>query len=196
MPVNKACPNSWATFCIDCSCQHPPPLLGGFFNMLGLEGFFMSGICAFLGHRDTIISFELEERLKQTIKELIYKGYNEFWCCDQGNFDWIVRKVLLEIKKENRLIYVCYVSAYNPDKFAKMRLQWLEEHFEIIYPNEAADGPQRFAIKRRNKYIIENADIFVCYVEYETGGAYTALKFAQKLDKKIINLAKQKGGSK
>ena len=37
--------------------------------------------------------------------------------------------------------------------------------------------------------MVEQADLFVCYVEREEGGAYTAMKYAKKLEKKVINLA-------
>ena len=49
------------------------------------------------------------------------------------------------------------------------------------------------AITKRNRWMVEQADIFICYVEKEEGGAYAALEYAQKLNKQIINLADYKG---
>ena len=37
----------------------------------------------------------------------------------------------------------------------------------------------------------EQANLVICYVERENGGAYAALKYAKKLGKEIINLAKK-----
>ena len=35
----------------------------------------------------------------------------------------------------------------------------------------------------------EQADLILCYIERESGGAYKAVQYAKKLDKEIINLA-------
>ncbi|MBE6646325.1 MAG: DUF1273 domain-containing protein, partial [Ruminococcaceae bacterium] len=42
------------------------------------------------------------------------------------------------------------------------------------------------AITKRNRWMVEACDLFICYVEREDGGAYTAMKYAKKLEKKVI----------
>ena len=37
--------------------------------------------------------------------------------------------------------------------------------------------------------MVEESDLFLCYVERPSGGAYTALQYAKRLGKDIINLA-------
>lgn len=81
------------------------------------------------------------------------------------------------------------VCAYNPDKYSRIRQNFLLENYEVIYPEEAAKGALRFATARRNKFIAENADIVVCYITHHSGGAYQAVKIAEKCGKRIINLA-------
>ena len=147
----------------------------------------MSGICAFFGHRDTIITPDLENKLESVVCDLIESGMNEFWCCEQGTFDWLSRTVMLRLKKSCPDIYICYVLAY---PCSKEKLKWIEEHFEIIYPEVVASAPRRFAITRRNTYIAENADIIVCYIDHPFGGAYKAIQTAKRHKKTIINLAK------
>lgn len=158
--------------------------------LFGLNGFKskMSGICAFFGHRDTIITYALEEALEKNIKQLIEQGIDEFWCCDQGNFDWASRMVLLRLKKDYKHIHLCYICAYNPDKYSKTKLQDLDSKFEIIYPDEVSIGHPKFAITRRNKYIAQSADTIICYIERNIGGAYNAIKSAKQNEKTIINL--------
>ncbi len=153
----------------------------------------MSVICAFCGHRDTPDTIELENKVEQTVRNLIAQGVDEFWVCNEGNFDWISRMVMERIKEEFKYsINVCYVSAYNPSKFTKTRQDWLEERYDdIIYTDEIADGPQKFAIKRRNNYIADNADFIICYITQAYGGAYDTVKRAEKNDKCIINIAKK-----
>ena len=37
--------------------------------------------------------------------------------------------------------------------------------------------------------MVEQADLVLCYIERESGGAYKAVQYAKKLGKKIVNLA-------
>ena len=149
----------------------------------------MSGIVAFFGHRDVDVSSTLENKLEDVVRDLIVCGYDEFWCCEQGNFDWISRLVLRRLKQTYPNICLCMVCAYNPDKYSRLRQDFLLENYEVIYPEEAAKGTLRFAIARRNKFIAENADVVVCYITHHSGGAYQAVKIAEKCGKQIINLA-------
>ena len=129
--------------------------------------------------------------MKEVVRALIYKVIDEFWVCYEGNFDWISRMVMSRIKEEFQCrIFVCFVCAYNPNKYSKTKQEWLSEHYEIIYTDEMADGPPQFAIKRRNKYIADNVDYIICYIEHNSGGAYKAVKQARKNGKKIINITK------
>ena len=151
----------------------------------------MSGVCAFFGHRDIFITPEIEHRLEQAVRGLIALGVDEFWVCNEGNFDWASRMVMHRLKDEFKYsINVCFVSAYNPDKFSDIRLKGLQEKYEIIYTDEIAAGPQKFAITRRNNHIADNADYIICYITTNSGGAYKAVNRAQKYGKRIINIAK------
>lgn len=149
----------------------------------------MSGICAFFGHRDTNITYELERKFEETVLALIDEGIDEFWCCEQGNFDWLSRMVMLRIKKNNPFIYLCYIPASDMRKFSKVRQKYLDENFEILYADEMEAPHPRLSIVYRNNYIAKNADVIVCYVTTNSGGAYKAVEIARKNEKKVINLA-------
>lgn len=40
----------------------------------------------------------------------------------------------------------------------------------------------------KNQWMIEQSDLVIVYIERKEGGAYTAMKYAEKLNKKVINL--------
>lgn len=159
--------------------------------MFGLKGsLFLSGICAFFGHRDTFINDELEQKVESIVVDLINNGMDEFWVCNEGNFDWLSRMVMSRVKQEYcHFIAVCYICAYNPDKFSAIKQDNLLQKYELIYPDEVAKVPKKFAIEKRNQYIVDNADVIVCFVQRKKGGAYRAVHRAEKQRKKIINLA-------
>ena len=75
------------------------------------------------------------------------------------------------------------------------------EYYEAYYDNIIIlDGIKKThpknAIIRRNRWMTEKADLFVCYVKRKKGGAYDALKYAKKLQKNIINFAKKEDEEK
>ena len=152
----------------------------------------MTGICAFFGHRDAPATDEIENKLEKVVQSLIEKGFDEFWVCMEGNFDWLSRRVVLRMKeKYPHQINTCYISAYNPAKFSKIKRDWIERIYELNYPEEAAFGLPKFAIERRNRYIADNADCIVCFVNRLSGGAYRAVARARKKGKTIINIANE-----
>ena len=48
--------------------------------------------------------------------------------------------------------------------------------------------PPKFAISKRNEWMMESADLIIAYVERGYGGAYQALQTARRRGKRIINL--------
>ena len=49
----------------------------------------------------------------------------------------------------------------------------------------------KLAITKRNEWMAEQADLVICYIERESGGAYKAVQYAKKLGKDIVNLANE-----
>ena len=49
--------------------------------------------------------------------------------------------------------------------------------------------PRRFAISKRNEYMVNEADIVVAYVTHDWGGAAKTLAYARRKQKEIINYA-------
>ena len=146
----------------------------------------MFEVVCFFGHRDCPTNSEIEIKLKETILNLIENGYSEFWVCENGLFDWLSRIVLDEIKNQYRDIHISYVLA---NKISKFKEQQLLKKYELIYPDEALTAPNKLKIIKRNEYIIKNAEIVICYIDHSSGGAYKAVKLAEKLNKQIINIA-------
>ncbi|MBQ3489992.1 MAG: hypothetical protein IJA86_05345 [Clostridia bacterium] len=56
-----------------------------------------------------------------------------------------------------------------------------------IYP-PIEQVPPRFAISKRNEWMMANADLIIAYVNHEYGGAYQSLRVAKRKKKKIINI--------
>lgn len=56
-----------------------------------------------------------------------------------------------------------------------------------IYP-PIENTPPKFAILKRNEWMMRNADMVIAYVKHDYGGAYKSLQIAKREKKKIINI--------
>ena len=56
-----------------------------------------------------------------------------------------------------------------------------------IYP-PIETVPPKFAITKRNEWMVSNADLIIAFVKHKYGGAYKTLTWAKRKNKKIINL--------
>ncbi len=140
--------------------------------------------CAFFGHR-TDLPEHLCEALENTIKELIQvNGVNRFYVGTEGKFDWLTAQVLENLQKQFTNIKVETVLAYLPLKEEGKPRNTLP----TLYPEQVAKAPKRFAISRRNEWMLNQSDYVVCYVKYVGGGARQYMEKAIRQKKKVINL--------
>ncbi len=75
-----------------------------------------------------------------------------FYVGNNGNFDCVVRHTLNKLCKRYAQIDYEVVLAYRP---VKNQLSFQERS---VYPEEVARSPQRYAICKRNMWMIENSD--------------------------------------
>ena len=85
-------------------------------------------------------------------------------------------------KESNSLILVLPYVQKDMEYYAKY-------YDDIILPDCVSGTHPKGAITKRNKWMIENSDLILCYVERDCGGAYEAVKYAKKKEKNIINIA-------
>ncbi len=140
-------------------------------------------VCVFFGHREC---YGLgKERIRQAVEKLIAQGADTFYVGNQGLFDGYVCDVLKDVSAIYPHIYYAVVLAYLPGQ--------KKEHEDLsnsIFPEGMENGPPRFAIDRRNRWMIDQADQVICYVQKTWGGAYNYVRLARKKGKVIHNLGK------
>ncbi len=139
----------------------------------------------FFGHSDTPQC--IDSKLKNVLINLIEnEDATMFYVGNNGNFDVIVRNTLKSLKSVYPQINYAVVLSYMPTR--KPEHQY-KDYFDTIYPDIFENVPPRFAISKRNKWMIEQCDLVITYVNSTVGGAYKFKKLAEKRGKKIINLA-------
>ena len=135
--------------------------------------------CCFFGHRE--VTHNIIDKLTALIKKLITEdGVTEFYVGHQGQFDSMVYSVLKELKAKFPHIRYAVVLAYMPDEHIK------EVYGEdTLFPDGMESVSKKFAISKRNDWMIQQSGFVVCYVHKITGGA---AKFREKCVRKKLQV--------
>ena len=67
-----------------------------------------------------------------------------------------------------------------------------QQYDESLYP-PLENVPKRYAISKRNEFMVDNADIVIAYVVFGFGGASKTLRYAEKKRKRTICFSIQEG---
>ena len=133
----------------------------------------------FCGHRTLEHSVQVKSWLREVVCDLIGQGANIFLLGGYGAFDLMAAHIVHELKAEFPDIESTLVLAYLSTDID------LQLYDNSLYP-PLEDVPPRYAISRRNRWLVENSDIVVAYVQHSWGGAATTLSFATRKGKPII----------
>lgn len=141
-------------------------------------------VCTFFGHRDCpdIIKPKLREVLIDLIE---HHGVDLFYVGQQGAFDRIVLSVLKELASTYSHIRYAVVLERMPQKQDDLDVCG---YSNTILPEGIETAPPRFAIDRRNKWMLQHSDYVVTYVTHSVGGAAKFAAEAEKQKKTVINL--------
>lgn len=141
--------------------------------------------CCFFGHKDAPST--ITPRLEDTIENLIVEhGVLNFLVGNQGQFDSMVLSGLRRLKNKYPEISYNVVLAYMPTE----KGEWNPyEYWETMLPEGLEAVHPRYAISKRNEWMVNESDVVVCYIKHSWGGAYKYVEMAQRKKKQILNIA-------
>lgn len=129
--------------------------------------------CTFFGHSDCP---DLRAELKDTVMLLVEVGVDTFYVGNQGRFDAQVRRVLSKLGVSYAVVLAYLPKTADGDLGDTM----FPEGLELVHP--------RFAIDRRNRWMLERSEYVVTYVRHGWGGAAKYATLAERQGKQIIRL--------
>ena len=147
---------------------------------------------SFFGHRQIERPFEVEERLEKIIRELIRsKEYVEFLVGRNGEFDQMVASTVRRVKKavDDANSALVLVLPYMTAEYSNNKASF-EDYYDEVEIFDS--GHFRAAFGQRNRAMVDRSDLVVCCIEHDEGGAYEAVGYARKRDKKVLNVAYRK----
>ena len=148
-------------------------------------------IISFVGHGSMNISDELSNKIRNTILLILTcNSAITFYCGGYGAFDLHCASICRSLKELFSDSSIVFVTPYITSSQQRRMKRLIDEKLydSIIFP-PIENTPPRFAIIKRNEWIISQADLIIAYVGHAHGGAYKSLEYARKKNKLIINLA-------
>ena len=139
------------------------------------------------GHRTVYDVMELDNKLTPLINELIQtKMYVSFLIGRNGEFDEYAASVIKRAQKmfgkENSEMTLVL-------PYTVADIEYYKEYYNgIVIPESLYGVHPKSAITMKNRWMAERSDLVIVYVKHNNGGAYTAMKYAEKLQKKVVNL--------
>lgn len=150
--------------------------------------------CAFIGHRKIEKTETLIRRLAQTVNSLINEGVDTFLFGSRSAFDDLSYEIVTELKEIYTHILRVFVRAefeYIGQDYHDYLLTFYEETY---FAEQAHNAGYRSYVKR-NQAMIDKCDVLVTYCDSTytpttrtKSGTIMAMEYAQKKQKRIINL--------
>ncbi len=149
---------------------------------------------AFFGHRYIEDLYKVEELLEEQIRKLICENeYVDFLVGRNGDFDRCVSSSVIRVRRKCRddnsslVLILPYATAEYLNN-----LEYYEDYYsEIEVSYNASKVYPKAALQIRNREMVDRADLVICYIEKQEGGAWQTMRYAADQGKPIINLAEK-----
>ena len=145
-----------------------------------------SMIVTFCGHSQFAKAEKYEDKLLSLLESIVRNSPTEFFLGGYGAFDDFAYRCCKKYQMTHSNTKLIYITPYLPrenqlkDKAA--------QYDAIIYP-EIESAPPRYAISHRNRWMVEKADLVICFITHRSSGAYQAYRHAIGKSKTVFNLA-------
>ena len=140
--------------------------------------------CCFFGHKDAPSS--IYEKLEEAVEKIIVEdGVSSFLVGNQGQFDSMALSALRKLKLKYPHITYNVVLAYMP---AEKEMWSPYEYGETMLPGGIESVHPRYAVSWRNKWMVNESDMVICYITHGWGGAAKYVELAEKKGKRVTNL--------
>lgn len=147
-------------------------------------------IVTFCGHAKYYGGDEVRENLINILEREVGNTQADFYLGGYGGFDGTARNACRLFQKKHPHCRLYFISPYQQESYIKSKFYLFEDYDGVLIP-DINNSFTKAAILNRNKWMVEHSDLVIAYVDHPWGGASKTLEIAQKLKKKIYNLAKK-----
>ena len=145
--------------------------------------------CSVSGHREFYDKID-KKILKQIFISIIEKGIDTFLVGMAIGFDTLCFKILKELKYDYNFRIIACVPCENQEKnFSlsqkKEYKKLLEEADEKVLINK---NYTPYCMMERNRFMVDNSSILICYVTKNYGGSYATKNYAISQGLKVADV--------
>lgn len=143
--------------------------------------------CAFFGHAQLPADPTLSARLEQAVEQAARAGATEFLVGGMGEFDRRAAGAVCRVRARQSGLRLHLVIPYRTKKLNDAAT--LAPYDSIVYPEEVWGVHPRYAIDRRNRWMVRQAGLVIAFVDHRWGGAWQAYSYAKRRKIQTVNLA-------
>lgn len=147
--------------------------------------------CSFFGHAQITSKEGLTSLLEQTIERHILQfNVTDFLAGGMGQFDNMAARCARRVLARYPQAHLHLVIPYRTKQLQREKDFYASLYDDIIYPEEVWGAHPKYAITKRNRWMVQQSDYIIAYVDYTWGGAWAATNYAHRKKKPITNLGK------
>ena len=146
--------------------------------------------CTFAGHA-CVYSPSVKQRLEAEI-EVFLSGTDSavFYVGGRGDFDRMAAAAVRAARERHR---DKKIQLYLVEPYMHEGLNRYKENNEMLYdgviiPHELLGIPPKAAITMRNRWMVDQSDLLIAFVQRDFGGAYEMLKYARRKNVTVVNI--------
>lgn len=146
--------------------------------------------CSFTGHRNVGDDLDIA-LLDRVLEKLIKSGARRFLFGAALGFDIIAAERVLRLKNKynNLILCACIPFVGQSGRYPE---SYKERYNKIVGACDEkvilSDGYYNGCMHVRNRYLVDNCDVLVCYFRDKRGGTGYTVDYAKKCGKKIIEI--------
>ena len=147
-------------------------------------------VCAFTGHRKLAGTDFDELLLGRVVTNLVKNGVKRFLCGMAVGFDMKAAQTVIALKMTYDIeLVACLPCANQSERFSAKNKILYDEILAccdevVVLEEEYTQG----CMHRRDRYMVDNSDIIVCFLRKKSGGTYYTVNYAKEANKKIIEV--------
>lgn len=150
---------------------------------------------SFFGHRCIEQAAEIEVRLNKLLYDIMeQKDLIDFLMGRDGDFDLLAASAVKRAVDSygHSGTKLTLVLPYMKGEYPGNEQSYREYYDSIEVCSESAGVHPKSAKQLRNRCIVNRSDLVICCIQHKSGRAYSTVHYAEKQQKKVINLADEK----
>ena len=147
--------------------------------------------CTFFGSR--FVTEKIHDALTKEIVNLIEnQGVRIFYVGHNGSFDRVVAETLYNLRSEYDFEFYVVLAYLSLTLKQKKEEEKIKKEYPTIYPEELTSVPYRYAIVKRNDWMLNKADFVITYVTDPFGNSQKFKEKAEQKGKKVVEILRRR----